>query len=146
VPEQLRSESLQLTVSHQDGGPSVVSVRGELDVATAGYLKQTLKDAMQADAGPGRGDGGHGLDDFGGDEAPDARFAVVDLTEVSFMDSTGLGALIAAREHAARLGRSWRLCGVRPDVQRVLSLSGAELVFSIYPDLDSAVRGPDAGV
>lgn len=60
-------------------GEHVVRVRGELDAATAATLQARLADTV---------------------ERAEGRI-VIDLTEVPFVDSSGLGALVAVRKRAA---------------------------------------------
>lgn len=55
---------------------------------------------------------------------------VLDLSRVDFMDSSGLGALIAVLK-AMPQGRRLELLGLRPNVQRVLRLTRMDSVFVI---------------
>ncbi|MGW6009160.1 STAS domain-containing protein [Streptomyces sp. NPDC055210] len=69
---------------------------------------------------------------------------VWDLSEVSFMDSAGLGVLVAAvRSVEARQGEV-RLAGASPQVCRLLELTGLDAVIGVYADVPSAA-GPAAG-
>ena len=87
----------------------VVEVRGELDVATAPLL-QDLLDQLVAEG---------------------ARRVSVDLAETSFVDSTGLGALLAAlRRMQAHHGRLV-LRNPRPAALRLLEVTALEKVFTI---------------
>lgn len=67
---------------------------------------------------------------------PSAR-VVVDLTDVGFMDSSGLGALVSGWQLTRDAGE-FRIAGANPVVQRVLSITGMEDVFSLYPDITTA--------
>ncbi|MEV6699881.1 STAS domain-containing protein [Streptomyces sp. NPDC051453] len=107
----------------QQGGWAVVRVSGEMDLATSPALRQQVHDAVA--------DGRHSL--------------VLDLSQVLFCDSSGVGVLIAAR----RLMRSCRgeLRLILPakgaedgsHVNRVLSALGVRRLFEVYPDVLSAV-------
>lgn len=110
-----------------DARTSVVAVEGELDLSSAPRLKWTLLDAL--DAGRSR--------------------LVVDLSGVSFMDSTGLGVLIGVNK---RLEQGSELVIVCPPgvVRQVFEFSGTEGAFSIFPTLEAALadldgRPPQAG-
>jgi anti-anti-sigma factor len=108
----------------QQGGWAVVRVSGEMDLATSPALRQQVHDAVA--------DGRHSL--------------VLDLSQVLFCDSSGVGVLIAAR----RLMRSCRgeLRLILPakgaedgsHVNRVLSALGVRRLFEVYPDVLSAVN------
>ena len=62
---------------------------------------------------------------------------LLDLTQVQFVDSSGLGAIVAAKKQAPA-GQTLELCGLSPSVQKVFALTRMDSVFSIYPSLASA--------
>jgi anti-sigma B factor antagonist len=63
---------------------------------------------------------------------------VVDLQHVSFLDSTGLAALVRLYKHV-RIGEGdVRLADVRPAVQKLLDLTRLSRVFAIYPSAEEA--------
>lgn len=66
---------------------------------------------------------------------------VLDLSQVMFMDSSGLGAVIAARK-ALPDGRRIEISGLTPNVQRVFKLTRMDSIFTIHDDL--AAIAPDA--
>jgi anti-sigma B factor antagonist len=70
-----------------------------------------------------------------GKPGPD-RTVLLDLTEVEFLDSSGLGAVVAARK---LLGTDHRLAlaGLQPAVEKVLRLTHMDRVFPIYADADA---------
>jgi anti-anti-sigma factor len=106
----------------EQGEWTVLSVTGELDLVTSPALRQRVHDAVA--------EGRHSL--------------VLDLSEVYFCDSSGVGVLIASR----RLIRSCRgeLRLILPaqgaadgsHVNRVLGALGVRRLFEVHPDLDSA--------
>jgi anti-sigma B factor antagonist len=119
VSEDLRPGALRLSVERPAAGALVVRAAGEIDIATAPALLRVLAEATG--------------------QARSGEVAVLDLTEVSFLNSTGLGALVAARRDAEGRGVSWRLCGLQPAVQRVLELTGILGLFAVYGDLAAAL-------
>ncbi len=64
----------------------------------------------------------------------------VDLSEVTYIDSSGIACLVealqAARNHSATLG----LIAVSRQAMRVLELARLDMVFSIHDDLPSALQ------
>jgi anti-sigma B factor antagonist len=64
---------------------------------------------------------------------------VVDLTQLEFLDSTGLGALIGAHKRAAEHGGSVRLVAHEGQILRLLRITGLLDVFSVYPSVDAAL-------
>ncbi len=93
-----------IAVQHVPPDQRVVTVTGELDLAIAGQLRRTLLDAV-TDAS--------------------TRTVTVDLAGVSFIDSSIVGALIAAHTTAARAGKSLTVERASGLVARVLDLVGA---------------------
>ncbi|HEY0212866.1 MAG TPA: STAS domain-containing protein [Paenirhodobacter sp.] len=69
-----------------------------------------------------------------------ASRVVLDLSHVTFLDSSGLGALVAVMKGLGH-GRKLELSGLRPQVEKVLKLTRMNTVFPIHPDVDHAVGG-----
>ena len=78
------------------------------------------------------------------------RDFVLDLHEVSFVDSAGLGLLVRLLARLRRASGDLKLCRVAPNVERSLNVSRLSRVLAIYEDVDAAVeafqRPPDEGV
>src|SRR6185437_3289542 len=96
----------------------VVEVHGEADVNTAPELRDRLIGVL---------DSGH-------------RSVVVDLSWLSFIDSTGLGALVAARNHANAVGASLRLVCKSERLLKVFRITGLHEVFEIHQSVAQATR------
>ncbi|MFF2010244.1 STAS domain-containing protein [Streptomyces sp. NPDC058195] len=102
---------------------TVLRVRGELDLLTSPAVRQSVHEAVAA----GRHD------------------VVLDLSDVLFCDSSGVGVLIAARRLMHSCGGRLRL--VLPargaeegsHVNRVLAALGVRRLFDVYPDHAAAV-------
>jgi anti-sigma B factor antagonist len=60
--------------------------------------------------------------------------ALIDLAHVSFMDSSGLSALIMALKDVRAAGGDLCICAPQPQVQILLDLLSMEQVFKIFPD------------
>lgn len=69
---------------------------------------------------------------------------VVDLQAVDFLDSSGLGAVVASMKHLGA-GRSLELAGLAPKVEKVFRLTRMDSVFTIHATADGAIAsGIDA--
>ena len=66
---------------------------------------------------------------------------VLEMSEVDFIDSSGLSALIAGLKYAREAGGSLRLAGLRDQAATVLRLTMLDRVFELYPDLAGALKG-----
>ncbi|MEM9425438.1 MAG: STAS domain-containing protein [Pseudomonadota bacterium] len=64
---------------------------------------------------------------------------VLDLSEVEFLDSSGLGAVVGSMK---QLGRSRRLdlAGLTPTVEKVFRITRMDRVFRIFPNVDAAIE------
>lgn len=63
---------------------------------------------------------------------------VVNLQETSFMDSSGLGALIGCLKAARQAGGDLRIAAVQPQVKMVLELTSMDRVLTSYASADEA--------
>ncbi|MFG1885926.1 STAS domain-containing protein [Micromonospora sp. NPDC049102] len=101
---------------------TVVEVAGDLDMSTTPRLRDGLLEVVESGA----------------------RVVVVDLTDVGFMDSSGLGALVVAyKEMRARDG--WLgLAGVRPAVRKVLSITSVDRVIDSFDTVQDAEEASPA--
>jgi anti-sigma B factor antagonist len=96
------------------GDCTVLRVTGEVDLHTAPRLRQQLVDLMD--------DGKLEL--------------VVDLTPTEFLDSTGIGTLVAILKSVRTRGGDLALVCPAGHIRRVLELVGLHLAFRIYDSLD----------
>ncbi|RRH78547.1 STAS domain-containing protein [Falsigemmobacter faecalis] len=65
---------------------------------------------------------------------------VLDLSQVGFLDSSGLGAVVAVMKLAGP-ERRLELAGLTPTVQKVFRLTRMDQVFTIHPGVPQAGRG-----
>jgi anti-sigma B factor antagonist len=63
---------------------------------------------------------------------------VVDLSDLCFVDSSGLAVLVAALKAAREGGGDVRLCGLNHAVRSVLEATRLMRLFAIHPDVDAA--------
>jgi anti-sigma B factor antagonist len=117
-------EELLVTDRARVGEAIVITLSGDVDSGTAPRLQQVVSDAL-AD--------------------PDAGPVVIDMTDVSFLSSAGLGALVEAHHDADRHGEPLRVVvdHARP-VLRPLQLSGLDQVLTLFHFLDTALHGDPA--
>jgi anti-sigma B factor antagonist len=107
--------SLSMTASGA-GDLTVLEVRGEVDLHSAAQLQDRLLQVI---------DGGQSV--------------VVDLTGLSFLDSTGLGVLVAARNQAQQAGAQLRLVCASDRMLKLFRITGLDAVFEIYATVPAAI-------
>src|SRR5437588_1806547 len=64
---------------------------------------------------------------------------VVDLSEVTYIDSAGLAALIQAMQKLEGYRGKFRLAGLQETVRSIFEISRLDQVFQIFPDVDGAL-------
>ena len=69
------------------------------------------------------------------------RRLVVDLSEVTYIDSAGLAALIEAMQKVEGYGGRFLLAGLQETVRSIFEISRLDQVFQIFPDVDAALAG-----
>ena len=65
---------------------------------------------------------------------------VVDLSGVSFMDSSGIATLVEGLQWSKRVNKAFVLTGLGANVMNALSLTKLETVFTIEEDTDAVVE------
>lgn len=105
------------------GQYAVVALTGELDLSTSVQLRTALTDLR---AGQGQ------------------AHLVVDLTDLSFMDSTGLGVLVRAHRDAEADGGSFAVVCQPGPARRVMEVTGLLDVLSCHDTLEAATAQPPA--
>ena len=110
--EPVAPEPVQLELSCRTGadGNQVVSVTGELDIATADQAYAYISEVI--------------------DSWPTA--VSVDLSGLTFCDASGLGVLAKIARHARQAGRQLKLISVRPPLLKIMRLTGLD---SVFPEL-----------
>ena len=109
----------EFSVGRKDVGTvAVVMPQGEVDVYTAPRLKEQLVAAL--DEGYTR--------------------IVIDLSETSFLDSSGLGVLVGALKRANDAGGALRIVCPGEGIMRIFRITGLTKVFDMDEDLDKALE------
>ena len=103
-------------------GPAVVVVAGELDLYTAPELRERLARV-----------------DEGG-----AERVVLDLSQVTLVDSMALGVLLGAKKRLATHAGSLDLVVSKPDIRRIFEITMLDRVFTLYASRDEALQAGGA--
>ncbi len=96
--------------THNDADSVVLRVSGDVDIATVDQLRQRGLDVIAlADGAP----------------------VVIDAAAVTFIDSSGLGALVALNKAAAAAGTPFLMRAVPPGVASLLHITGIDTVITV---------------
>ncbi|MGM0618688.1 MAG: STAS domain-containing protein [Actinomycetota bacterium] len=102
---------------------TVVTLTGQLDVATAPGFRQSLQEAQ-----------------YGG-----AQRVAVDLSGVEFLDSFGLGVLVGGLRRARLHGGRLVLAAANDRIRAVLEVTSLDTAFELAGDVEVVVAASDAG-
>jgi anti-sigma B factor antagonist len=107
-------------VTEKRGLRTVLSVKeGRLDAHNSGELKDRILKVLE--------EGGRNL--------------IIDLGDVQFIDSSGLGALLSGYKNANLRSSAFALASLQPRVKSMFELTRLHRVFEIYPGLQEAMDG-----
>ena len=112
-----QQETLDVEVEIVDPGTAILVVGGELDVDTATLLHHHMANQFL-----------HGR-----------RHLVLDLSALTFMDSSGLNVLIKGAREARQLAGDLHLVAPTPAVSRLLEITGLNLTTPLHSDVDEAL-------
>lgn len=113
-----KGQGIMRLTSREIGGQAVVTVEEDrIDAAGAIAFKEAMRNATDGRAGP----------------------VILDLGRVDFIDSSGLGAIVAVMKHLGR-DRRLHLAALLPNVDRVFRLTRMDSVFPIHDSVDSATE------
>ncbi|MBE3596491.1 MAG: anti-sigma F factor antagonist [Hydrogenibacillus sp.] len=96
----------------------IARVAGELDHHTAPSLRETLERAI---------------------EEADVVHVVLNLSSLSFMDSSGIGVILGRYKQLSAKGGRMVVCGLGPTVQRIFELSGLLKILTVAPSEEAAL-------
>lgn len=96
---------------------NVLPLEGEIDLHVSPQISGSLKSMIE--------------------EKP--KQLVVDLSRVSYIDSSGLAVLIEAMQGVAAYGGKFALAGLQNSVRPIFEIARLDQIFEIYPDVDSAL-------
>ncbi|MFZ0251204.1 MAG: STAS domain-containing protein [Acidimicrobiales bacterium] len=105
--ESVESPGLRIDV-RRDDHEAIVQLSGELDLSSAPQLRDFLVTLLSED-GPGR--------------------LVVDLSDLVYLDSTGLSVLVTAHKRAISSGTAFSLASPNSSVRRLLGITALDQIF-----------------
>ena len=99
-----------------EGGVSVVSLRGDVDLESSPRAREVLLRCVRA-----------------------GRDLTVDLSGVRYIDSSGIASLVEAFQEARKKGTHFSLAAVSPAALRVFQLARLDRVFTIHETVEEAL-------
>lgn len=102
--------------SEVDGSVTTLAVFGEVDIQTSPRLRTRIEQTLEPD-----------------------QHLIIDLTRVHFMDSTGLGVLVAGLNRAKQIDASLSLVCDRARVLKLFEMTGLKETFTIHATRSQAI-------
>jgi len=62
---------------------------------------------------------------------------IMDLSEVEYIDSRGLGIIVFLYTHVKKKGQRFFLAGVSKEIMKILKVTALDTILSIYPDIET---------
>lgn len=103
------------------GGMTIVDIVGEVDLYSSPKLRSDLLNLTKSEN----------------------EKILLDLSQVKYMDSSGVATLVEALQQAGKYGGKLKLANLRDAVKDVFELSRLDKVFDIYPTLEAAEKSFD---
>jgi anti-sigma B factor antagonist len=108
---------MELVAEPRDGFLAIRVEEDRIDAAGAIQFKDRMRELIQGSDGP----------------------VVLDMSRVAFLDSSGLGAVVAVMK-ALGPNRPLQLAGLTVTVQKVFRLTRMDSVFTIHPQMPDGLR------
>jgi len=108
--------SLDISVIN-DQGSAQLRIVGEVDMYSSTQVRRALLELVKQKQSP----------------------VIVDLNEVSYMDSSGVATLIEGLQMCGEYGGTLLIVGLRDNVREVFELTRLDKIFKIYQNIEAAM-------
>lgn len=109
---------IELTINFEETNEKLVcKINGDFDAYNSAEIKKQIKERM---------------------ENSKATKVVVDMSNVPYIDSAGLGAMVAILKDARHMGKEIVLLALRQNVKRIFEMTRLDKVFRIVDVLEEA--------
>ena len=106
--------------ARQEDETSILSIKGKVNFEVTPQLKEVINDAIAE---------------------KQSKLLVINMEGVSFIDSSGLGLLLAARKKLDGIGSMLHICNVSAQVKKAFDQTNLTNYFSIFASEQEALRG-----
>jgi len=110
---------VKISIEEKKPGTYVITLEGEMDMSTSPDVRDHLVPIFRKEA----------------------RSVIVDLSGVSYTDSSGIATLVEGLQLSRKGNVDFALVGVRPSVEAVFELAYLKDVFKMVPQLEQVLEG-----
>lgn len=107
---------MKLQVS-SSGNYTIISVNGRIDTVTAREFESEILAVIEKNTK-----------------------VVIDCNELDYISSSGLRVFLIGHKKINSLGGKLHLCNLQPSIKEIFDISGFSSIFSIFPEIDSAIK------
>ena len=119
MQKEMKKETSSSSSAPRQTDSNVLPLKGEIDLHVSPTVTASLNEMI--------------------DKKP--KRLVVDLSDVSYIDSAGLAALIEAMQRVEGYGGKFALAGLQETVRSIFEISRLDQVFQIFSDTHAALSG-----
>jgi anti-sigma B factor antagonist len=105
-----------------DGNILMVNLEGEVDMSSSGQVWDAISPFLEG-------------------KKPKAKAAIINLSKVSYMDSSGIATIVRAWQTTKKSGGKLKLASPSPSVQDVFELAHVNTIFEICASVEEARKG-----
>jgi anti-sigma B factor antagonist len=107
-----------MEIHDREEGPwTIISISGEIDFHYSGDIRDRILAALS-----------------------EGRHTLVDLSNTTYINSSGIASLIEGLQHARKAGLKFALAGLGPTVRETLRLARLDQIFTTYDDTEQALQ------
>ena len=100
----------------------LLKLKGDVDMNTSSDVRKSLAEVFK--------EGSQGM-----------KMLLIDLSQVRYMDSSGIATLVECMQNCLKTGARLRLCELSPSIKDVFELARLASVFEIFPTAIDALAG-----
>ena len=97
---------------------NILKLEGRLDAASAKEIKSKINELVKKER----------------------TKIVMDLSEINFIDSTGLGCMVSCLRTVSKKGGDIKITGLQAQVRAIFELTRLHRIFQIFDDTDAAIK------
>ena len=112
-------EKIRLETGVKDvDGIQVLEVAGEIDVYTAPQFKDAVNNIV----------------------ASGQKHLIIDMSKITYMDSSGFGTLLSATKRLRPIGGTVNLVGCNRSIERILQITRLNTIFATHDNVNDAIK------
>ena len=105
-------------VSNKEGESVIITITGDIDAYHSAKLKEEMSNYIKTDESS----------------------IILDLSNVPYIDSAGLGTLVSILRETRNIKKSLKLIGLRPNIKRIFEMTRLDKIFAIFDTIEESAE------